>query len=394
MFLYRLEYRYATLVRVVGLGLLVWSIFAASHHPGGSGRELVTSITLGLASVGWVLWILWPRGERLGMVAPYIMAAAGGVLLGAAPDSGASAYVFVAVSAAGLRKPLREAVPVLAVGSLALGISTLVYDNSGIGYLAYLLGFAAAMFGAANARGSLMRAEQAELLLAEGQRSHEEQLRVARLEEQARIARDIHDVLAHALAGLAIQLEATASLIEQGADRDALLSRVHRAHELAREGLRETRRAVGALRGDTVSVAEQLEALVDEYRAGGQGSAVLSIQGDVSRLEGPMAEAVWRVAQESLTNVRKHARGAEVSIALDVGGGLDQDVVLVVADQYGRSTPATGGLPEPLSATGGGFGLRGMRERAELLGGTLRAGADGGGWRVELRLPAPGTGSG
>jgi signal transduction histidine kinase len=389
MFTYRLEYRHATPIRIAGLALVVWTVFSSSHAPGGSGRSLVTSLTLAGASVGWVLWTIWPRGERLGMTAPYVMAAAGGVLIGACPDSAASAFVFIGVAAAGVRKPLPEAIGVLVVGVVALGISTLVYDNGGLGFLAFSLGFAAALFGAANARGSLLRAEQAELLLAESQRSHEEQVRVARLEEQARIAREIHDVLAHALAGLSIQLEATASLIEHGAEREAILTRVHRAHELAREGLRETRHAVGALRGDTVSVAERLEALADEYRAGGQGSATLSIRGDVGRLEGSVAEAVSRVVQESLTNVRKHARGADVSITLDAGAASGDDVVLVVADQNAHPEPAASGAAEPLAETGGGFGLRGMRERAELLGGTLTAGANGSGWRVELRLPTP-----
>jgi signal transduction histidine kinase len=102
-----------------------------------------------------------------------------------------------------------------------------------------------------------------------------------------------------------------------------------------------------------------------------------------------VAEAVYRVAQESLTNVRKHARGADVSITLDAGAGSGDDVVLVVADENAHPEPATALAAEPLSDTGGGFGLRGMRERAELLGGTLTAGANGRGWRVELRLPTP-----
>lgn len=389
MFTYRLDYRHATPIRIAGLALVVWTVFASSHAPGSTGRGLVTSLALACACVGWLMWALWPRGERLGMTGPYVMAAAGGVLIGASPDSGASAFVFVGVAAAGVRTPLREAAGVLVVGVLALGISTLVYDNGGLGFLAFALGFTATLFGAANARGSLQRAEQAELLLVESQRSHEEQVRVARLEEQARIAREIHDVLAHALAGLSIQLEATASLIEQGANREVLLTRVRRAHELARDGLRETRRAVGALRGDTASVTDRLQALVDEYRAGGEGLAGLSIAGDASRLEGPVAEAVCRVAQESLTNVRKHARGADVSITLDAGSDSGQDVVLVVADENAGADPAPPGPGEPLSRMGGGFGLQGMRERAELLGGTLSAGSDGSGWRVELRLPGP-----
>jgi signal transduction histidine kinase len=111
-----------------------------------------------------------------------------------------------------------------------------IYGDVGLGLLAYALGFAASALGASNSRQSVKRAEQAELLLAQSQRSHEEQLRATRLAESTRIAREIHDVLAHALAGLTIQLEATTALIEQGAERDAVLARVRRAHELAREG--------------------------------------------------------------------------------------------------------------------------------------------------------------
>jgi signal transduction histidine kinase len=190
-------------------------------------------------------------------------------------------------------------------------------------------------------------------------------------------------VLAHALAGLTIQLEATSSLLEQGADRDVVLARVKRAHELAREGLRETRRAVGALRGDTVSAAAGIEALVEEYRSAADAAVELAIDGDCARLAGPTGEAVLRVVQETLTNVRKHASGADVSVAVHAGERPGEDVVVVVDDH------PIGVPPSSLSATGGGYGLRGMSERAQGLGGTLRAGPDGAGWRVELRLPPP-----
>jgi signal transduction histidine kinase len=389
MFLYRLDYRYATPIRLAGLALIVWSVVGSSHHLGGSGRGLVITLLLALAGAAWLFWTLWPRGRGQLQLELYVLAGAGAVLLGAAPNSAASAFEFVAVAAAAVRQPLREAIGVLVVGVVALAIATLVYDNNGLGLLAYVLGFTATMLGAANARGSLVRAEQAELLLAESQRSQEEQVRVVRLEEQARIAREIHDVLAHALAGLAIQLEATASQIEQGADRDALLERVRRAHELARDGLRETRRAVGALRGDAASVAERLQALVGEYQTDGECSVKLALEGDVGRLEGPVGEAVVRVAQESLTNVRKHARGSDVSVSLHVGREPGEDVVLVVANQNASSVQGAG--PGCLAGTGGGFGLRGMRERAELLGGTLTAGANDSGWQVELRLPPAGV---
>jgi signal transduction histidine kinase len=162
---------------------------------------------------------------------------------------------------------------------------------------------------------------------------------------------------------------------------------------LAREGLRETRRAVGALRGDaTVSAPAGIEALVADYRATGEAGADLIIDGDPARLTGRTGDAVLRVVQEALTNVRKHAPGADVSVAVHAGQAPDDDVVLVVADRTPAGHPAgqAGGAPRgELAASGGGYGLQGMRERAQLLGGTLSAGSVNGGWRVELRLPAP-----
>src|SRR5947209_20022677 len=109
MFIYRLEHRYAIPVRLAAFALIAWSIFASTHHPGTSGRGLVVSLMLVGAGIAWLLWTAWPRGERLGMTAPVLMAATGGVLIGAAAPSAASAFVFVAVVAAGVPQPLRRA---------------------------------------------------------------------------------------------------------------------------------------------------------------------------------------------------------------------------------------------------------------------------------------------
>ena len=207
-------------------------------------------IAYALCAVSWLVWTWRPVSDSGATIDNYVMAIAGGVLCGAASSSAASAFVFVAAVVAGAREPLARAMLVTASGILALSVTVLIYDSSALGLLAYSLGFAAVTLGASNARQSVLRADQAELLLAQNQRSHEEQLRTARLEESTRIAREIHDVLAHSLAGLTIQLEATSALIENGADRGLVLERVRRAHELAREGLGETRRAVGALRAD------------------------------------------------------------------------------------------------------------------------------------------------
>ncbi len=380
----RLDRRVATLVRVVGLALIVVSIIHADHRPGGHGRGLVISVLLAAAVFSWLWWTLRPTGER---ITPdlWVMAVAGGLLCGASPDSAASAFAFVAIVSAGVRVELAQAVWVAAAGTVALAIGDIIYGNVGVGLLAYALGFAASVLAASNSRQSVERAEQAELLLAQTQRSHEEQVRAARLEESTRIAREIHDVLAHALAGLTIQLEATTSLIEQGADRSEVLARVQRAHELARDGLRETRLAVGALRGDPVWAPARIEALVADYRAGAEAEAQLTIDGDAQRLAGPTGQAVLRVVQEALTNVRKHAPGAAVSVTVHAGAQPGDEIVAVVEDR--PTAPALARAPGPLAATGGGYGLEGMRERARGLGGTVSAGATAAGWRVELRLP-------
>ena len=388
MFLYSLDRPYATLIRLGGLGVIVWTVLGSSQPPGGSGRGLVVLILLIVSGIVWLWWTFWTSRSKVLTLDLFVLAGSGGALTGAAPSSAASAFVFVAVVAAAVRVGFRRSLPVVATGAIGVAVSSAVYHESAVGVVAYSLGFLAATLGAENLHQSQGRAEQAELLLAQTQRSHEEQLRAATLEEQARIAREIHDVLAHTLAGLTIQLEATSALIEQGADRMALLERVRRAHQLAREGLRETRRAVGALRGDpSVSVRAGIEALVAEYDSGSEIPVWLELGGNLAGIDEQAGEAVIRVVQEALTNVRKHAPGARVSVRVSAGEPLDGDILAVVED-----TPdGTRTQPEAhvLSATGGGYGLRGMRERAELLGGSLEAGPRDGGWRVELQLPAP-----
>jgi len=392
----RLDKRLATAIRLIGYALVSWTVFSDRHHPAISGRGPVVAVAWAVCTVCWLLWTWWSWQADANIfesgadVDNYLMAISGGVLLGASPSSAASAIVFVAAVAAGLREPLGRAMVVTASGVLALAVTVLIYHGSPLGLLAYTLGFAAATLAASNARQARMRAEQAELLLAQTQRSHEEQLRTTRLEESTRIAREIHDVLAHSLAGLAIQLEATRALIEHGADREQVLERVKSAHALARAGLSETRRAVGALRGDvdltgTSPAPAGIDALVADYRAIGNAEVTVSIDGDAARLAGETGQTLLRVVQEALTNVRKHASGAEVSIELHGGSAAAEPIELVV-----ENGPAPGGgTPTELASTGGGYGLRGMRERAQALGGTLEAGAtERGGWRVRLRIPA------
>jgi signal transduction histidine kinase len=376
MLLLTLGRRWATAIRAVGLGLVAYTVLNSAHAPALHGRGVVVLVLLITACLAWAAWIVRAWRGAVELPALVVLAIAGGGLTAASPSSAASACVFIAVVTAAVRRDLVWAGWVGAGGVLALGVGSLVYSDSATGALAYALGLAAAALAAANSRGSVQRAEQAELLLAQTQRTHEEQLRIARLEESTRIAREIHDVLAHAMAGLTIQLEASAALLEQGADRAEVLERLRRAEGLARSGLQETRRAVGALRGETPSVTDALRGMTAEYRDAGEAPADLVVTGAPERLSPAAGQAIVRVTQEALTNIARYARGAPVRVELTIGERIE----LVIANGAG-----TGRLPE---STGGGYGIRGMRERAELLGGTLQTGPDGIGWRVALTLPA------
>ncbi|HET8979288.1 MAG TPA: histidine kinase, partial [Solirubrobacteraceae bacterium] len=305
--------------------------------------------------------------------------------------STAIAIGFMVVVSAGARLAAEVSFGIMAETVAAFLIAGLASGAPVEAIIGWTAGFVGMWAFGLTRRAYLFRAVEAEQALEQARRAHAAETQAAALAERARIAREIHDVLAHALAGLTIQLEATSALLEQGADTDAVLVRVRRARQLAQEGLRETRRAVGALRGEVDPAPAGIEALVAEYRADGSGTAQLTIDGDRGRLSGPTGDTVIRVLQEALTNVRKHAPGADVSVAVHAGEGPRDAVTLVVEDHPGRGQPAP---PSTLAASGGGFGVRGMRERAEQLGGRLSAEAAGPGWRVQLTLPGPGESAG
>jgi signal transduction histidine kinase len=230
----------------------------------------------------------------------------------------------------------------------------------------------------------MLRVEQAERLLAETRRANAEQARAATLAERARLAREIHDVLAHSLGALTAQLGAADTLLEDPlADGTPHPARRHvrQARQLAAEGLQETRRGIAALRDEPLPLPELLHSLADAYRTDQLAPASVQVTGPVAPLPADAGLAVYRTTQEALTNVRRHAPGAQLWITLQYGGGhVDLTVV---------NGPATRAHHE--SAGGGGHGLVGMRERAALLGAVVTAGPSDEGWSVRLRLPLEGT---
>lgn len=194
------------------------------------------------------------------------------------------------------------------------------------------------------------------------------------LAERARIARELHDILAHSLSAQIVHLEGARLLLRADRSEEAL-DRVERARELAKKGLEEARSAVAALRDDAQPLPAALEALAEEFRnATGKECAVV-VSGPERRLPPETELAMIRTAQEAVTNVRRHAPGSPTAVRLSFRAGeCELEVVNPPSDEPG--TP------------GGGYGLVGMRERAELLGGSLEAGETGDGFRVRLKVPA------
>jgi signal transduction histidine kinase len=215
-------------------------------------------------------------------------------------------------------------------------------------------------------------------LLAELEARRTRDLAAAKTEERTRLARDIHDVLAHSLTALIVQLDGARMLLSREGASDDALGSVVRARHLAQDGLDETRRAVGTLRGDRVPGAGMLAGLVEEFQLDSGVECEYSVDGEPVELPSPAQLALYRTTQEALTNVRKHAPSNRVQVHLHYGA----DGAELTVDDFGAPPPA-----KP-NGTTDGYGLEGMRERAELLGGSLEAGPRDSGFRVRLWLPA------
>ncbi|MFF7170488.1 sensor histidine kinase [Streptomyces pseudovenezuelae] len=220
------------------------------------------------------------------------------------------------------------------------------------------------------AEAARLRAEQT-ALLAEMDRTQ------AVTAERARMARELHDMVANHLSAIAIHSTAALSIDEPATSREALAV----IRENSVDGLAEMRRLIGILRdGDhepsPVPTLDGLGALVDGARANG-----LDVTLDAchhAAVPAPVELAAYRIVQESLTNALKHACPGPVSVSLaERDGALTVEVSSPYGDRDGPRAP------------GSGAGLVGMRERAALLGGTFRAGPLGALWTVHATLPVP-----
>ncbi|MFE9449811.1 sensor histidine kinase [Streptomyces sp. NPDC006739] len=355
----------AWVVRLVVLAMLLWGAFS-QNHVNGWGAAAAAAGVLFAAFVSWSFF----RTTYAHRLVPSL--ALIGVLLAIAAAAQATGFrgpALVLWCGCGIsaleRMPIAAALPVT---SVALASYSAFNNDVWLTTAATAVGMALAGYVLrldAEARGSAQR------LLAQERAARAAEAESAALGERARIAREIHDVLAHSLSAQLVHLEAARLLIERGADREQILERVVAARGMARDGLAETRQALSALRGELSPLEDFLTELVSSA-----DGAEVTVTGERRPLPAEASQAVRRVAQEALTNIRKHAQGAKVHLRLDYA---DHEVALAVRD--------SGGRPGELTGVGGGYGLLGMRERAELLGGSLEAGPDEEGFVVTLRVP-------
>lgn len=356
-----------------------------------NGTMVLTSWTLPLALASMLAWlgtiVLPPRLDKVAAVLYLVM-----VVAGATTAWSTNGLLIVPVIAgimqvsAGCNAPWLVYVYSLVAAGLVTVVPLVVAISGGSGVtiegiLSLEFAVVVALLGSVNRRQARARQAAAAELVEQAAAMREEQAKASALAARQTLARDMHDVLAHSLGGLVIQLDAVDAQLEAG-KTDAALARLHDARSMAASGLAEARRAVEALRSPTDAVAPVASAdlgaslidLVDAHERLG-GHVDFEQVGSPRDVPETLATALRRALQESLSNARKHAPGEPVTVRIT---WEDERVELRVSNPMPK-VEAAGGL----AASGSGRGLAGMRERfAELPGGEVAAGRDGGEFTV------------
>ena len=350
---------------------------ALTIHPlGPTGRGLaglVLLVACGLLAYGRSVPDRFvPAGVRLGL--GLVAAVAAGLLFGLASGSWAVGFAYIACGHAGFRFRPRTAAAVCAL-TVAVALVTLLAvprTADSWPWWTALTVWGPVVSGLMR-QNRVAAMQAARELVVQTRRAAESERQASALAERTRVARDIHDVLAHALSGVSVHLDLTDALLEAGRIDEGRAG-VHTARGLVVDGLVEARRAVLALRDGALDVGESLRRMVQDGES-------IDVDGGLGALDAALAQAVVRIVQESLTNARRHAPGASVAVVVRAAPGT------VVLDVVSASAPGA-----PVSTDGSGMGLVGIRERVADAGGTSvigpeTSGAWAGGWRVHAELP-------
>ena len=357
--------------------------------PGLAGVRLGITVAIAVCAVAAAVGVN-PRWAERGLADQALvigLLGGGGVALAALQPHGATGLAAtLAVWIAAVRLPARLAVTasVAVTAALATAVALTQHPAAQPAIAVSLFCLLLAVTGRF-IRRSRESQDQTELLMAQLQDAREAEAVAAALAERGRIAGELHDVLAHALSGLAIQLQGARKLAGAEGASAGLRAAIERSADLAKEGLADARQAVGALRGDQLPTVSQLSALIADFRRDTGTDVSVAIEGDPRPLPAEADLALYRGAQEALTNIARYAPGAVAAVTVRYAPGC---TVLTVRNSASPRHEGAGPGAGLLAGAGGGHGLATMRERAQRAGGTARSGPQDGGWLVEVEVPA------
>jgi len=350
----------------------------------GAGLGVTLALAVYAAAVATAISVSWARRGAAAQAAVSLLIGGCAVALAAWQPSGpAEIAASMGVWIAAVRLPPARAATVAGTITAALAVTVGLTAHPAVqsAITATLLCLLLAVTGQFIRRGRESQ-DHTELLLAQLQDAREGEAAAAALAERSRIAGELHDVLAHSLSGLAIQLQGARKLASREAVSEGLRAAIERSAELTKSGLADARQAVSALRGERLPTLDQLAALVEDFRRDTGADATLRVDGTSRLLPAEASLALFRGAQEALTNISRYAPGAATSVVVTYLA----DRTLVTVEDHARGTEPGAGSAI-LADAGGGHGLTAMRERAQRAGGTARAGPTAGGWRVEVEVP-------
>jgi signal transduction histidine kinase len=374
----------------VGLLLLAVAVVAASGWPGPAAlaaQIVALAISVVLQLAWW--WGVTDRGAvlrvRCAPLLPYGLAAmiiACGIASGTRTGSMFNLLGSVAAFSAASDIGPAAGYAVTGLGIAATEVTGIAAGSGTEAMIKYPLVLVIGLAIGSNLRASRVRAEQSAALLAQAGQLREEQAQVAALDERARIAREIHDVLAHSLGALGLQIQVARAILAERHDEEKVDEVLSQAQRMADDGLTETRRAIQALRGHTLPLPEGLAELSADHEFRHGMAVNFTVSGEPRPLPADAQVAITRTVAEALVNAAKHAPGQPVEITLDYRIG---STALTVRNRLGDG--AAPGRGTRFATANGRYGLAGMRERLLLLDGTLAAGTEGGDWAVTATVP-------
>lgn len=372
---------------VPGLALAVVAVSTLTQ-PYGPARNLINMIVALVVFMATLA--LWRAADRSSAARPWLAALLPFALAATAVTSGVASLAnsggpfsllsSLATAIAGSTFSFGAATAITATGALAVLSIGLAYGVGTWGTFGYPLTMFFSLLLGRMLRGYRIHAEQSAAHMANLEQLQQEQRRSAALDERNRIAREIHDVLAHTLGSLGVQIQAAQALLTDQGDIERAVAILGQARRAATDGLSETRRALHALRADTPPLPDALADLGANHQRHYAAQVDLDVTGQPRALPADASLALTRTAQEALVNTAKHAPHQPVHVTLNYQEGC---TTLTVANPLRVAAAAH----PALETVDGGYGLVGMRERLLLINGSLSAGPDHSNWVVTAQVP-------